>query len=712
MTEKTAMTSKEREALFVEMASEASGTTAQDVYKAACARGDNVTEESYFNLGRRLSHRGILVADRSSKPTRFTTSPRFEGQWLDEDHLASIINPDYPLIGLAALREVTRQAHNIPEVVWVELRERLRKEPARALFFQAIVAYCDNLRDEIEHYSLLATREPEQKELSRAKRQVEENLSLLKSITKYGLGLSQEAVNLPANLDLGLRWIKENPGIAFYSEAVLQDELHRRISNESIIVDIEDSISERDLIVAGVDGSSRGGLLTFEGESGDLTVGHAPMVSINTAVAQINRKLTSGAPVFMRLPEKPEDMQQERNRYTIMARLFFPDMTESMYAHSLWNSMDVLESRVALRVLQRWYMPNGGKEIPRADVVLRDGTITPNDRDSNHYAQTDSYGQIVRDLIETNWEIALKSGVNAQTVAGAIKDAQLRVFAPVLNWYACQLAAAGKGTQIERWPLDSMNYVTDQLFLTRLLTAGRKKSDHWSRSCLVLRPFHAISDFATRYSRSPGKGPVDLMLARANHARAAAPHEIAPDAKWFWSNFNDEGDPYLQMLRHVWYANFFIGCFQRMETERALPRFEFLVTYPMKEESPFPDSEVKTHLSRLLQALKKMGFEVAAEHTHFDSPFKIDVLPTILIQAHDTVKTWATVLLSRVQEFIGYQLSKVNQSWKYKGLRVRKWTAGELEQWVHQMQLKRDIEAGVSSPALEDEPSNASDSKP
>lgn len=709
MSENSPPTSKEREALFVEMAAKAGGTTAQEVYKAACARGDNVTEESYFNLGRRLAHRGILVADRTSKPTRFTTSPRFEGQWLDEDHLASIINADYPLIGLAALREVTRQAHNIPEEVWTELRERLCKEPARALFFRAIVAYCDNLRDEIEHYSLLASRHAEQRELSRVRRQVEENLSLLKSITKYGLGLSQEAVNLPANLDLGLMWMRENPRSPFYTDNVLRDELNRRISDEAVIVDIDEPTSQRDLIVAGVDGSTRGGLLSFEGESGDLTVGHAPMVSINTAVAQINRKLSSGAPVFMRLPEKPEDMQQQGNRYTIMARLFFPDMTESMYAHSLWNSMDVLESRVALRVLQRWYLPNSGKEIPRADVVLRDGTITPNDRDSNHYAQTDSYGQIVRDLVETNWEIAKKCGVDAQTVAGAIKDAQLRVFAPVLNWYACQLAAAGNGTQIERWPLDSMNYIADQLFLTRLLTAGRKKADRWCRSCIVLRPFHAITDFATRYSRAPGKGPVDQMLSRAHHARTAAPHEIAPDAKWFWTNFNDDGDPYLQMLRHVWYANFFIGCLPRMETERALPRFEFLVTYPMKEETSFPEPEVNTHLSRLLQALKKMGFEVAAEHTFFDSPFKIDILPTILIQAHDTVKTWATVLLSRVQEFIGYQLSKVNKSWKYKGLRVRKWTTSELEQWVHQMQMKRDLEAGTSSPALENQRPENSD---
>lgn len=703
-----AMSSKDREALFVEMASKEGGTTAQDVYKTACDRGDTVTEESYFNLGRRLSHRGILIADRTRKPTHFRASPRLEGQWLDEDHLASIINPDYPLIGLTALREVMRQVNSVPEAVWIELRERLSKEPARPLFLRAITAYCENLRDEVEHYTILLSQKADQKELSKFKRQIEENLSLLKVVTKYGLGLSQEAVNLPANTELAIAWLKANPDSNLYDEKLLADELNRRISNENVIAEVSEPDSQRDQIVAAVDGSTRGGLLAFDGESGDLTLGHAPMVSINTAVAQINRKLSSGAPVFMRLPEKPEDMQQLGNRYTIMARLFYPDMTESMYAHSLWNSMDVLESRVALRALQRWYMPNGGKEIPRADVVLRDGTITPNDRDSNHYTQTDSYGQIVRDLIETNWEIAVKCGVDAQTVSGTIKDAQLRVLAPILNWYVCQLAANGASTQLESWPLDQMNYIPDQLFVTRLLTAGRKKGDSWCRSCIILRPFQAITDFAVRYSRKPGKGPVDQILEKAKKIRAGSPDEFPPDVKWFWENFNDSGDPYLQMLRHVWYANVFIGCLPRLETERALPRFEFVLTCPMNEDGLYPEQEVNVHLSRLIQALKKMGFEVAAEHTFFDSPSKIDVLPTLLIQAHDTVKTWATVLLSRVQEYIGVQLSKVNQEWKFKGLRVRKWTVKELEQWVSQMQQTRNIEAGTATPPLKEQSDDAS----
>ena len=109
--------------------------------------------------------------------------------------------------------------------------------------------------------------------------------------------------------------------------------------------------------MAAVDGSTRGGLLTLTGEDGDLALGPAPSVSINTAAAQINRQIrTSNGrthPAFLRLPEKPEDVQRRENRYSIMARLLFPDLTEAQYAHSLWNAMNLLESRVAFRAMQR-----------------------------------------------------------------------------------------------------------------------------------------------------------------------------------------------------------------------------------------------------------------------------------------------------------------------------------------------------------------------
>src|SRR5205823_361621 len=101
-----------------------------------------------------------------------------------------------------------------------------------------------------------------------------------------------------------------------------------------------------------------------------------------------------------------------------------------------------------------------------------------------HYCDLSTYGKIVRELIETNWEIAKKCREDGHTVAGVVKTTQLRVYGPVLNWYAAQVGLKGVG-QIGAWPMQEMNLIPDQLLLTRLLTAKRRKGAPWARSCVV-----------------------------------------------------------------------------------------------------------------------------------------------------------------------------------------------------------------------------------
>ena len=233
------------------------------------------------------------------------------------------------------------------------------------------------------------------------------------------------------------------------------------------------------------------------------------MVAINTSVGRLNQSVRVGQrdlPVFTRLPEKPEDMQRQDNRYTVMAKLLYPDMSDAEYMHAIWNAMDLIEAKSALRLFRRWYGPNG-VEMP-SDIVLRDGAVAPQERDFDHYTQLSSFGQIARDTIETNWEIARTCSDNEQTLAGVVKIAQLNVVAPVVNWYACQLPLNG-ASQVLAWPLHSMNVVSDQVMMTRLLTAGRAKKDSWIRSCVVIRPFHAVSPYAQTYRRA--KTPAALI---------------------------------------------------------------------------------------------------------------------------------------------------------------------------------------------------------
>jgi hypothetical protein len=695
--EQVTFTSNRRKELFLELARRPDGATPAEAHREAVAQGDMVTEEAYYNIARRLVHRGLLTPLESGGTVRYAIGAPAQGRWLEQDELSALIDPDYPLIAITIWKESQRQINEVPESLWVELRERLRNQPAPELFRQAIVSYCEDFQAQVAALAIDGAYSAPQ-ELANAKQEAENARRLLLQLTKYGLGLSREAVNLPISVDLAVADYKRGNKNPYADEVVLQQELLRRIAPEPLVSDATAAPTPRALLIGGVDGSTHGGLLSFLGEEGDFNVGHAPMIAINTAVGQVNRDVKVEGrtmPAFLRLPEKPEDMQRQDNRYTVMAKMLYPDMSDAQYMHSVWNAMDLIEAKAAFRLLRRWDVSKARVEIGAADVVLRDGTVSPQDRDSFHYREISSYGQIVRDMIETNWEIAKKCREEGQTVAGVVKNAQLSVFAPVVNWFACKIAREGTG-QLESWPLQTMNLISDQILLTRLLTAGRKKADAWVRTCVVLRPFHALTNYARTYSRA--NGPSAPLLNEYNEAKEKA-EELDQEKQHFWFTlFREENDPYMKMLETVFYGSFFLGAVPRLDNEKNLPRLELLVPGATRENGESPWASANIHRDRLIAALRQNGFGVSSEHSMFGNRAKLDVLPELLIRAHDTVKHWGAELLSRVQEYVGFHLARYVKAKKLRGVKVRPFSRDELEMLHAQLRQERDFQAGASDP--------------
>jgi len=689
-----ALTSNMRKNLFLEMAARPEGVTPSEVHKAAQVRGDNVSEEAYYNIGRRLAHRGLLQADDTTAVVRYHARQSSESRWLEEEDLSELIDPDYPLVALTVLNESGRQMQEVPEAVWAELRDRLTAQPARPLFHKAIKSYCGDFVDQIA--LIVELNQANSSEIPRLRSEAETTLLLLRNMLRYGLGISTDAVGLPLNVEAALAPRRQGNPVLVLDEGLLQEELERRVSDEPFILDAEIDERERKWLIGAVDGSTRAGVLSFLGEDGDFVTGHAPMVSINTAVGQVNRSLKSGprsAPLFLRLPEKPEDMQRQDNRFTVMAKLLQPDLSDAEYMHSVWNAMDLIEARAALRLLSSWPAPKTAIEVPAADVVLRDGAVSPQDRDFIHYADFGTYGRIVREAIRINWEIARHCRDDGQTFAGVIKTAQLSVFAPVVNWFAAQVAAQGKGL-IEAWPMQTMNLMPDQIILTHLLTANRRKGDRWNRTCVVVRPFHALTNFARSYRR--GSSPSAPVMEKQRLA-LQAPDSLNPEELHFWMEFfRGENDPYVKMLEHVAYASFYLGAVPRLDIEKRLPRTEFLIVGSNGEDATRNWNEVRVHQTRLISAIAQNGYDVSAEHNMFENRAKLDVLPELLVRAHDTVKHWAADLLSRVQEYIGYYLARYVKTKGLRGIKVRPFTTAELKVLYSTLKKERDEQAGGS----------------
>jgi hypothetical protein len=685
-------TTREREDLFLGLASRSEGVSAPEAYQLAVAQGDKVTKEAYQNLARRLVHRGVLVAEDGTHPTKFKLGQSVDGLWLEEEELASMISDEYPILALPIWKESLRQIREVPEQWWILLREKLKGEDACAIFEGAILSYCDDLSALIAIQAEAVANGATPREIAQKREEGRNLVLLLQGLVRFGLGISKEAVSLPENFDFAVRRAQEQRGGHDAVEcdvALLRSELKQRVEEGAFVKTAEDAPMES-LLVAAVDGSTRSGVMSFLGEDDDFYVGHAPMISINTAIGQVNRRLNIQGemfPVFTRLPEKPEDMQQRDNKYTVMAKLFFPDLSDAQYMHSLWNAMDVLEARTALRVLGRWYTTPAGVEVRPADVVLRDGSVVPQDRDFSHYKESNRYGEIVRDMIANNWEIVKKCRDDAQTVAGIVKTAQLRVFGPALSWFVSQAAAKRALGPIEAWPLNAINTMPDQIILTRLLTAGRGKSDAWERTALVSRPFHSTTNFGKTYSRTTT--PVDQIEQRRKYETEAEAAGAFIENAEFWREFRGPADPFVQMLKQTWYTSCFIATVPRLESERYLPRVEFIVPGDTYNEDANPSKAAHVHMSRVCAALRQTGFDVSAEHSMFRDDSTLEVLPELVARAHDTVKMWARELLNRVDEYLAAIIGRHMQSKRTRGIRVRPFTKDEFKILLQTLERER-----------------------
>jgi hypothetical protein len=701
MPDDTPFDRKRREGLFLELAGQTGGIAVRAVYETARERGDQATEEAYYNLARRLEHRGLIVVVRDDeRPKKYSIGQSVDAQWLEEEDLADLVSDEYPLLTLPIWREAQRQINEVPEELWIELRERLSSENAQDLFAQAVESYCADLDAAFKLLCHEMNLDGGQQSVARQKEELRNTLQLLQMLVRYGLGISKEAVSIPSSIDVGLAAAKNDADatVVLVNADLLRDELSRRVSDEPFVAPVPTD-SARAYLTAAVDGSTRGGMMFSGGPEADFFVGHSPMITVNTCVGQINRSVQIGGqrlPAFMRLPEKPEDMQQRDNRYTFMAKIFYPDLSDAKYMHAVWNAMDALEARVTLRILGRWTTSNGKVEVPPSDVVLRDGTVSPQDRDFAHYRDLSTYGRIVRDCIETNWDIARKSRDDAQTVAGVVKTAQLRVFGPILSWYAARVAARDKRSLLATWPMRTLNLVPDQVLLTRLLTAGRRRGEQGVRTCIVLRPFHALTERGLTYSRA--RTPADAILGMQKEKAAASADEPADDDALFWRDyFRGDADPFVQMLKNVWYGNFFLGAVPRLDAERYLPRIELLLPASTAEEGAGSLEVAKTHVGRLLEALQQHGFEVSLEHSMFRDRSYVEVLPALLVRVHETVKIWAQELMSRVQEYVGTVLSRYVQTKRMRNLRVRPFSRAELQVLLEELKRDRKTSAGDRS---------------
>jgi hypothetical protein len=80
----------------------------------------------------------------------------------------------------------------------------------------------------------------------------------------------------------------------------------------------------------------------------------------------------------------------------------------------------------------------------------------------------------------------------------------------------------------------------------------------------------------------------------------------------------------------------------------------------------------------------------------YDDKSTLEVLPSIITRAHDTVKIWAQELLSRVDEYLSTILTQAISAKKARGVRIRPFTKEEFRLLHEALKNERLRMAGSS----------------
>ena len=103
---------------------------------------------------------------------------------------------------------------------------------------------------------------------------------------------------------------------------------------------------------------------------------------------------------YYSVPMTRSALDDRSNRGMVLAPFMFRYLSESEYEHMAKCATDVVQWRAdEIVFLGPARSLHDGTLLPRPTVHFRDGTITPQEREFNHYQRPNEYGDMVREGI-------------------------------------------------------------------------------------------------------------------------------------------------------------------------------------------------------------------------------------------------------------------------------------------------------------------------
>lgn len=542
--------------------------------------------------------------------------------------------------------------------------EGLRNEDPRELILEM-------LRDEVEHVKedVADLRDPDAAEPHHRKR-AEMHLHSLARFVYGELGLSAKVWDIPSMDDL-VRGASPDPP----SWNVVGNELAQHVYGDRFLevaqVPVAAANASR-MVIAGSDGSSHAGFVRGLPASAYVEDEGRLILTFNNSVAYVH--LPEDYPrridfPYHGVPMTRSALEDPHNRGMIISRPWFRELSDSEFEHMKKAALDVVQFRVDERIVKgaaRAYGTNaargGSGLLPKPNVLIRDGTVTPQEREFQHYTDPSAYGDVVREGIALSYSI-LKAVADSERLvfAGAVKSTQLRTFSRIINWYIKRGSRRHFGQPIDpAWDVARASLVTDSVAVTRLLRSlPAVPSGTYHRTCVIVRSFPSMVTALFRLRKQTDDEWLNFFEdKRRVQVEERRRHGGAPSVL---DAVDLEDNEYVRMVQEADYGMFYFGR-PGGDPQITFPRFEFMDS--LRRRSP---EEKAPRVLRTVELIM-IGIHLTKWHLDKDHGFmslrKLPrLVPFVVYEAHEKCKVLGHKLEAELRQAIAMRLSEI------KGLR-------------------------------------------
>jgi hypothetical protein len=368
-----------------------------------------------------------------------------------------------------------------------------------------------------------------------------------------------------------------------------------------------------------------------------------------------------GDALFYSIPATRQAIDDRSNRGMVLAPFMYRYLSESQYEHMAKAATDVVQWRADAAVFLGNARSPTGDLIPRPRVHLRDGTITPQEREYNHYRLLNEYGDMVREGIAHSRTILdrVMTARGASIFGGAVKTTQTRFFSSLVNWYIARGSRQRLGAPIDPgWDMTRAAHIADNEAMSLLLSTltpqlGATRAERAGRYYVtfqIMRPFHSLTEYFRAHTDDPREW-VDRFRTRQQSEQAEYDDGQSPELPYLARVHDVADEDFVYMCVNGDYVSFYVG-HTGADPPPIAPRYEFLESLRVAGDAEAAARRVRENVRLIVAAIDRNGLALDREHNYLSRKTLVKIIPRVLFDAHEKCKALGRQLESELRSIV------------------------------------------------------------